>query len=302
MKKLIYTTTLFILSIALHAQIKVYPSGYACFGSTSYTPNKPIDVDAAGGIQISQSADSSSNNELYFQDNGQIRSSDNNHRIIFDRANNTLELRDYGSIVFSSGATSGVRTQKVIVTSAGNLNITSIANGYQLGGNTVLWQNNKSSCMFVGPGAGVNNTAYGSTAMGNNALHSNTSGKPNTAFGNYALYSNTTGIYNDAFGDSALYANTGTGNFAAGAWALTANTSGNNNVTVGGKSLAANTTGVANTAMGWGALFANTTGGDNTAIGYEALKNCTGNANSNTALGYASLLSATSGQSNTAIG
>jgi len=54
-------------------------------------------------------------NEIFFTDNGQIRSSDNAHRIIFDRANNILETREFGAIILSSGATSSNRTQTVYV-------------------------------------------------------------------------------------------------------------------------------------------------------------------------------------------
>jgi len=54
-------------------------------------------------------------NEIFFTDNGQIRSYDNAHRIIFDRANDILETREYGAIILSSGATSFNRTQTVYV-------------------------------------------------------------------------------------------------------------------------------------------------------------------------------------------
>lgn len=86
-------------------------------------PLKPLDVAASGGIRISQTADASAANELYFQDNGQIRSFDDTHRIIFDRANGVLELRESGNLVFSPGATAGNRTQMVTFTSDGNVGI-----------------------------------------------------------------------------------------------------------------------------------------------------------------------------------
>jgi Chaperone of endosialidase len=75
------------------------------------------------------------------------------------------------------------------------------------------------------------------TAVGFNALRSNTTGSDNTAVGAQALQSNTTGGANTATGFDALFSNT----------------AGNNN-----------------TAMGAGALFFNTTGGNNTAIGINA--------------------------------
>jgi hypothetical protein len=125
------------------------------------SPQKPLDVAAGGGIQISQSDDASSNNELYFQDNGQIRSLDDNHRIIFDRANNILELREFGDVVFSSGATSGTRTQTVTFTSNGNVGIGTTGPNNQLvvaaqasfGGNT--GNTGTEPIEVQGPGAGV---------------------------------------------------------------------------------------------------------------------------------------------------
>jgi len=86
-------------------------------------PQKPLDVAVAGGIRISQTDDMSDNNELYFADNGQIRSSDDNHRIIFDRTNDILELREFGDIVFSPGASAGQRTQVMTIFSNGNVGI-----------------------------------------------------------------------------------------------------------------------------------------------------------------------------------
>ncbi len=86
-------------------------------------PNKPLDVALSGGIRISQTGNAVSSNELFFQDNGQIRSADNNHRIIFDRANNILELREYGDLIFSPGATDGTRTQTITFKSGGNVGI-----------------------------------------------------------------------------------------------------------------------------------------------------------------------------------
>jgi hypothetical protein len=64
-----------------------------------------------------------SGQEVFFTDNGQIRSLDNNHRILFRRSENKLELREWGDIVFSSGAKSGNETATAVLTAAGNLGI-----------------------------------------------------------------------------------------------------------------------------------------------------------------------------------
>jgi hypothetical protein len=61
--------------------------------------------------------------EIFFEENGQIRSVDNNHRILFRRSEQKLELREYGSIIFSPGATEGKETAKVVITDGGFVGI-----------------------------------------------------------------------------------------------------------------------------------------------------------------------------------
>jgi hypothetical protein len=61
------------------------------------------------------------NREIFLADNGQIRSADNNHRILFRRTEDKMELREYGSIVFSPGATNGNETAKAVLTRDGRL-------------------------------------------------------------------------------------------------------------------------------------------------------------------------------------
>lgn len=63
------------------------------------------------------------NRELLFKDNGQIRSLDNNHRILFRRTENKMELREYGDLVFSPGATAGAETAKAVMLGNGNVGI-----------------------------------------------------------------------------------------------------------------------------------------------------------------------------------
>lgn len=62
-------------------------------------------------------------NEIFFTDNGQIRCLDNNHRILFRRSENILELREFGRIVFSPGATGGAETSKMVILDNGNVGI-----------------------------------------------------------------------------------------------------------------------------------------------------------------------------------
>lgn len=76
-----------------------------------------------------------------------------------------------------------------------------------------------------------------------------------TAVGEKALYSNTTGYHNVAIGDHSLQNNT----------------SGNSNVAIGFSALGANLTGNNNTVLGYGAGNGNLFGNNNIAIGQYAL-------------------------------
>ena len=104
------------------------------------------------------------------------------------------------------------------------------------------------------------------TAEGQNALHTLTTGAANTALGAYSLFSTTTGSFNTAVGALALDLNTGDQNTAVGVTALLLNT-GTNNTATGTGALSSNTTGNANTAYGSAALGNNTTGNVNIGLG-----------------------------------
>src|ERR1043166_6497636 len=66
------------------------------------------------------------------------------------------------------------------------------------------------------------------TAEGQKALESLTSGAANTALGAYSLFGTTTGSFNTAVGAGALDLNTGENNTAVGAASLLFNTRANN--------------------------------------------------------------------------
>jgi hypothetical protein len=134
----------------------------------------------------------------------------------------------------------------------------------------------------------------GNTAEGGGALHTYittaTSATQDTAIGFDALFSDTTGNINTATGGDALFKNTtGSSNTATGAGALQNNTTASDNTADGTSALANSTTGTDNTATGSGALFSNTTGSNNTANGFNALGLNT-NGSDNTAMGYRALL------------
>ena len=139
------------------------------------------------------------------------------------------------------------------------------------------------------------------TAEGQNALLSLTTGVANTAVGWSSLSSNAEGNFNTATGAGALLFNTADENTAVGAAALLFNTTGFGNIAVGSAALSNNTTGTLNTAIGQRALNGNTEGFGNTAIGDRAFRsNTTGNEN--TALGRVALSFNTSGDNNVALG
>src|SRR6266513_321336 len=153
----------------------------------------------------------------------------------------------------------------------------------------------------LGASALASNTANNNTACGSYALNANTTGDGNTATVIDALMLNIDGSSNTANGASALFHNTSGGsNTANGATALFSNTSGSANVAIGSQALSSNTTGVNNTATGVAALTHNN-GNFNTADGFNALFDNTTGIN-NTASGSAALASNTTGSGNIAIG
>jgi hypothetical protein len=138
------------------------------------------------------------------------------------------------------------------------------------------------------------------TAEGQNALQSLTTGAANTALGAYSLFSTTTASFNTAVGAGALDLNTGDSNTAVGVAALLLNT-GTENTAVGVDALGLNTAGEFNAAVGAFALYNNIDGNGNTAVGSSALTaNTTGN--SNTAIGTSALVDNVSGFENVGIG
>ena len=201
----------------------------------------------------------------------------------------------------------------------GSLHVSSSNNSYFVGGGNVgigisppeatlhvsgaIYQSGLGYSTFLGYEAGKNDDKSNNynTAVGHQALYSNTTGFYNTTQGYKSLYTNS-GSHNTAQGHNSLYSNTTGGhNTAIGIESLSNNTTGTQNTAVGSFSLQANTTGADNTATGRGSLRSNTTGNYNIATGYYSLySNTTGNYN--TATGYQSLYSNTTGTYNIAVG
>src|SRR6266513_862042 len=104
------------------------------------------------------------------------------------------------------------------------------------------------------------------TAEGQKALFSLTTGSANTAVGWYSLFSDAAGNFNTATGAGTLLFNTADNNTAFGAAALLFNTTGGGNTANGVQPLFSTTTGGANTATGYQALPSNTVGIGNNGV------------------------------------
>ena len=172
----------------------------------------------------------------------------------------------------------------------------------------------KVNGLTVGRGLGG---AVSNTALGTDALKTNTTGTSNTALGYQALLSNTIGLSNVAIGDVALLNNlNGADNVAVGSDVLTANTSGEANVAIGTASLRKNTTSGHNVSVGYYALSENISGSRNNAFGSRSLRYNTGSDNNsfgeqalysnsgagNHAFGNGALYANTTGDNNVAFG
>jgi hypothetical protein len=158
----------------------------------------------------------------------------------------------YGNIVLENTTTSGTG----VITKNG----TSFIHNFQHPtGNTAIPIGRN---VFIGENAG--NFTMGSTAT------STSHGSYNSAIGYQALYSNTTGYFNSAIGYQALYSNT----------------TGFQNSAIGYQSLFSNTTGRYNSAFGYRALYSNTTGLYNSAIGYNSGRYLAGGATERTTGDY----------------
>lgn len=103
----------------------------------AFAQNDAMSIDSNGTVQIHKRMIFSSkqkknnnavqSNEIFFNDNGQIRSFDNNHRIIFNRDSDIFEIREYGKIIFSAGSEEEAKnlgqTKSMVIERNGNVSI-----------------------------------------------------------------------------------------------------------------------------------------------------------------------------------
>jgi hypothetical protein len=145
-----------------------------------------------------------------------------------------------------------------------------------------------------------NTTGFQNTALGYNAANATTTGYNNVAIGANTLSSNITGTNNIAVGEESMYSASGNFNIAFGSGSLKINT-GDNNLAIGYNSLRTNGAGTQNTGIGLNALYSTTTGSYNTGIGSQALMNNTTGIY-NIGIGQNAVLGNTSGSNNIGIG
>jgi hypothetical protein len=186
--------------------------------------------------------------------------------------------------------------QQMTLLTTGDLNINGTANGYQIGGQYVLWltaptnyntwvgysgnasgagQNStyvgyqagfssgalSNNCSFVGNYSGYSNIGSGNSFVGVNSGYGNTNGDFNTAMGYKAGYTNQNGSANAFFGGSAGYNTNGSCSNCA-----------SSNTFIGASSGQTNTTGSNNTTLGANAdIVAPGTINDASAIGSGAI-------------------------------
>ena len=156
--------------------------------------------------------------------------------------------------------------------------------------------------LFSGKSAGLNNTGYNNSFVGDSAGIANTSGYNNSFFGFNAGLNNISGFANSGFGAGTLNSNsTGFLNTAVGYQTLFSNTTGLANTAIGASTLALNGGGSYNTAIGQSSLSHAESGMNNTAVGANSMWYLTTGAG-NTGLGYSALWKTTTGEQNTGVG
>ncbi len=94
------------------------------FACTDVDPSQWPKLSCAGANQLGLEAGSlrlEANREVLFADNGQLRCFDDNHRLVFNRAGNQLELHEAGDILFLTGVPAP--TEKLRIRADGKVGI-----------------------------------------------------------------------------------------------------------------------------------------------------------------------------------
>ena len=143
-------------------------------GAGTTNTNRKIKFYSEGGAFFNGPLQAPTNGELFFADNGQIRSADDSHRILFRRSENKMELRELGDLIFSPGS-NGSQTSKVVMLANGNVGIGTATPAYKLEVN--------GSTNIVGNITANSVTANNITASGTLNINSINSGSLTTSGG-----------------------------------------------------------------------------------------------------------------------
>lgn len=198
---------------------------------------------------------------LLFSDGTKI-AEDNSH-LFWDNVNKRLGIGT-SSPAFALDVSGNAK-----VTSLTSINDSSI-NGVKIG----LGGGSVTTNTAIGENALSTNTSQTeNTAVGYSTLGNKIDGGDNTAVGSRALSGFLNGSFDTALGSRALWQNTtGSFNTAVGMLALSSNTAGGNNTALGFEALTGNTIGSQNVAIGDSAFTNNLTGSGNIVIGNQAAK------------------------------
>jgi hypothetical protein len=194
-------------------------------------PARAVDPPPDGGYYNANTAEG--DNALFNLD---TRIGLNNTAVGFEALFNNTEGSNNtatgASALFSNttGSQNTANGEAALYSTTGNNNT---ANGYRALFGTPVNPSGSNNTAIGSEALLSNSTGSYNTANGVQALYSNTAGIDNTAHGNFALYFNTTGSNNTAIGLNALYYTTGSSNIALGFAAGVNLTTGNNNIDIG---------------------------------------------------------------------
>jgi hypothetical protein len=235
---------------------------------TGYTPISiyysatTTNVPTAGNLVAGELAINTADGKLFYKDSSGVVQTIATKNGIAGGSNTQVQYNSSGSL-------------------AGSANMT-------FNGTSLTLANDASiNSLTVGKGGGAIST---NSAVGVNALATNSTGVYNSAFGASAGRTTLTGSQNTFIGVSAGYYSTADSNTSVGFSAYAANTTsstGSNNTAIGTYSLYNNTSASNNTAVGYQASYSGTTVAQTSALGYQTLYSLnTGTNNGAVAIGY----------------
>jgi hypothetical protein len=218
---------------------------------------------------------------------------------------NFIGRTDYGALNFKTnnkpaGQVHPTSNRTSFGYEAGNVENTTGSSNTAIGHQAMASQTNASNNTAVGSKALNANTGSNNVALGSMAMEKSTSGNSNVAVGTEALGKNTSGSANVSIGQGSMYQNNSSQGVGVGYFALGSNVDGQNNVAVGYQAISSGSAPNFNTGVGSDALK-NCSSYQNVGLGWSALKANT-SGHYNTALGASAMFANTTGQSNTASG